>query len=317
MNTIEHSSALQQIVIVTGMSGAGKSTLMNTLEDMGWETIENLPLSLLDRLLLPMADGQDTNVGRSLAIGIDSRSRGFDPEHLTKYMHQLREQRGMFIELVFVDCSGGELEQRFSRTRRRHPLALDRAIYDGIMQERELLDPLRRHADYLIDTTGMATNVLQHIIRERFRNKSDLSLTISLMSFGYSRGLPRNADNVFDMQFLRNPFWDPDLRPLSGQSPLVGAYVSADPAFEPSIEAIKGLLDVLLPRYVDEGKSYLTIAFGCTGGRHRSVFVTELMAEWLRSKGFSSTIRHRDINLGDHVPAKAEQAKAMLSGGNG
>lgn len=303
----------QPIVLVTGMSGAGKSTVMDTLEDMGWEAIENIPLSLLSRLLEPTnEDGE----ARPIAIGIDSRSRGFDAERLAKQLRQLRELRGLSIELVFVDCGGAELEQRFSRTRRRHPLAQDRAIYDGITRERELLDPLKRHADYLVDTTGMATNALQQLIRQRFRDQSAVSLTVSIMSFGFSRGLPRNADNVFDMRFLRNPFWDATLKPLSGLQAEVGDYVSADPAFKPSIEAIQRLLDVLLPRYVEEGKSYLTLAFGCTGGRHRSVFVAELLAEWLRSKGFSPTINHRDIDLGDTAPAKVSQKTEAESEGS-
>ena len=276
------------VMLVTGMSGAGKSTALRTLEDIGWEVVDNLPLSLIDRLLAaPAPHGGDND--RPLAIGIDSRTRGFDPAGI---VGRLRPYDG--LTLLFLDCAGAELQRRYSETRRRHPLAPDRPAEDGIARERELLDPLRRAADQLIDTTDVNVNALQQEIRARFAT-SDASTTLSIMSFGFARGVPRDADLVFDMRFLRNPHWEAALKPLSGLDPDVAAYVAADPAFDEAIARIDGLLALLLPRYSAEGKSYVTVALGCTGGKHRSVHCAETIARNLRDRGFSPTILHRDL----------------------
>ena len=196
--------------------------------------------------------------------------------------------------MLFLDCAGGELERRYSETRRRHPLAPDRPASDGIARERELLAPLREWANRLIDTTNMRANDLAQQIRETFEPDTD-GPVLSVVSFGFARGLPRNADLVFDMRFLRNPHWDPELRGGTGLDPDVAAYVAADPAYEAVIGQIEALLDLLVPRYRAEGKAYVTIAIGCTGGRHRSVHVAERIGRRLREAGFSPTIRHRDL----------------------
>lgn len=285
----------KRILLVTGMSGAGKSTVMNCLEDMGWEAVENLPLGLLDRLLAaPQAlDAQGDD--RPLALGIDSRTRGFDPDRIIMRIKQLRELHGHDVETLFLDCTGAELERRFSETRRRHPMAQDRPVSDGIARERELMGPLRHWAEHVIDTTETQSNELQQQIRARFGGARPEEPTITVMSFGYSRGVPRSADLVFDMRFLRNPHWNLTLRPKTGLDEAVGAYVAKDPAYDQALRQIESLLLLLLPRYAQEGKSYLTIAFGCTGGRHRSVHVTERVAARLRYAGFSLTVAHRDL----------------------
>jgi len=274
------------ILLLTGMSGAGRTTALHALDDLGYEAVDNLPLSLLDALV-------DAPVDRPVAVGIDSRSRAFDPEALVARVAAMKAG-GRTVRLVFVDCSDAELQLRFSETRRRHPLAPDRPASDGIARERELLAPVRRAADLVIDTSDRSPNDLRRLVARLFTKGGDSPLTLSLMSFGYARGLPRDADLVFDMRFLRNPHWEPALRPLTGSDPAVRAHVETDPLFPPAIESIGALLLQLLPGYRREGRAYVTVAFGCTGGRHRSVAVAEAMQERLAAAGWTSTLVHRD-----------------------
>ncbi|MFS0736797.1 RNase adapter RapZ [Sphingomonas sp. 1P06PA] len=290
--TAAGDGAERRILIITGLSGAGKSTALRTFEDLGWETVDNLPLSLLDRLLAAPG-GEREDGDRPLAIGIDSRTRGFDPKAIVRRIARRRE--GGAIELLFLDCGGPELARRFSETRRRHPLALDWPAADGIARERALMEPLHRAADHLFDTTEQSSNGLQQELRDRFGGARAEAPTLTVMSFGFSRGLPRNADLVFDMRFLRNPHWDEALRPGTGFDSGVAAYIAADPAYAEAVERIEALLLLLLPRYAAEGKSYVTVAFGCTGGRHRSVHVAERVAARLRAELFSPTVVHRDL----------------------
>jgi UPF0042 nucleotide-binding protein len=287
-------TAPDRFLLVTGLSGAGKSTALKTFEDLGWETIDNLPIRLLDRLLdNPEGDG------RPLAVGIDGRTRDFDAGRILAKLEGLRSQ-GHHAELLFLDCAARELERRYSETRRRHPLALDRPVADGIAREGDLLDPLRASADLVIDTTDANTNSLQQMLRARFAEGVGGVPTLSIMSFGFSRGLPRGADLVLDVRFLRNPHWDDALRPLTGLDDSVGAFIAADPAYEEGMTRIGDLLLMLLPRYRAEGKSYITVAFGCTGGKHRSVHVAERMGRLLHAAGFSPTIAHRDLVTQKH-----------------
>ena len=283
------------ILLVTGLSGAGKSTALRALEDLGWEVVDNLPISLLRQLLAtPPTRGSDAG-DRPIAIGIDSRTRGFNAEGIVRAIKQLRDGQGYMLSTLFLDCTGIELDRRFSETRRRHPLAEDRPAADGIAREREILEPLRRWADHIIDTTAYSSNELQQDIRHRFAVADRSGPTINVMSFGFARGLPRNADLVFDMRFLRNPHWDAALRPGTGLDADVAAYVMADPAYGAALGQIEGLLETLIPRYQAEGKSYLTIAIGCTGGRHRSVHVAERITAFLTTIGYHPNIIHRNL----------------------
>jgi UPF0042 nucleotide-binding protein len=302
--------APDRILLVTGLSGAGKSTALRTLEDIGWEVVDNLPLPLLEQLLsTPLAKGA-TRGRRPLAIGIDSRTRGFDAQRIVQQIKGLAADHSYPIETLFFDCAGGELLRRYSETRRRHPLALDRPALDGIAAERQLMEPLRRWSDYIIDTTDTDTNALQQQLRQRFAT-GQRGATLHVMSFGFARGLPRNADNVFDMRFLKNPHWVDALRPMTGLDRAVGEYIATDPAYGDAVERIEQLLLVLLPRYEAEGKSYVSLAFGCTGGRHRSVHVAERVAARLRAAGFSPTIEHRDLGtLPRDVIEGAQRAEA-------
>jgi len=299
-----------RILLVTGLSGAGKSTALRTLEDIGWEVVDNLPLSLLEHLLsTPLAKGT-SNRRRPLAIGVDSRTRDFDAQRIVEQIRALSSDQ-LPVETLFFDCTGAELLRRYSETRRRHPLAPDRPAIDGISAERELMAPLRRWSDHIIDTTDTDVPALQQQIRVRFGTAND-SPTLSIISFGFARGLPRSADIVLDVRFLRNPHWDAELRPLTGLDEAVGAYIAGDEGYAEALGRIEELLLTLLPRYRAEGKSYISVAFGCTGGRHRSVHVAERVARRLRDAGFSPTVEHRDLTsrprdgLEDAGPAKVE-----------
>ena len=283
-----------EIVLVTGVSGAGMSTALRTLEDLGWEVVDNLPLPLLDRLLSASPPAGAAHEARPLALGIGARTRAFDPDRAIELIAQLRHD-GRPIELLFLDCASNELERRYDETRRRHPLAQDRPARDGIARERELLAPLRHGADRLIDTTRLAANALSQRVRQTYARDGLSEPTLTIRSFGFSRGLPGDADLVFDMRFLRNPHWDPALRPGTGLDPDVVAYIADDPAYADALERIEDLLLLLIPRYRAEGKAYVSIAIGCTGGKHRSVHVADRIARRLRDAGFSPTVDHRDL----------------------
>lgn len=286
----------KSILLLSGLSGAGKTTALKTLEDMGWEVVDNLPLVLLDRLLdTPLPAGHAGADDRPLALGIDARTRGFDANAIVQRIKALRDNHGHDVETLFLDCSGTELERRFAETRRRHPLALDRPAADGIARERELTEPLRRWASQVIDTTSFSSNALQQAIRDRFSRERLSDPVLTILSFGFSRGMPRNADLMFDMRFLRNPHWDDALRDKTGQDDDVAAYIMADPAYEEAVGKIEELLKIVLPRYAEAGKAYITVAFGCTGGRHRSVHVAERVARYLQDAGFSPTVSHRNM----------------------
>ncbi len=288
-----------RILLVSGMSGAGKSTALKTLEDMGWEVVDNLPFSLLEPLLATRRP-EGAEASRPLALGIDSRTRGFNARAIVATVKAMREDGSDNIATLFLDCAGAELERRYSETRRRHPLAPDRPASDGIARERELIAPLRRWAEYVIDTSATSTHDLQQELRNRFAEDHRAETVTSILSFGFARGLPRNADLVFDVRYLRNPYWDEKLRNLTGLDPAVGQYVRDDPAWAESVERFIGLLLMLIPRYQAEGKAYLTIAFGCTGGRHRSVHVAEFIGAKLRESGINTGITHRDVDSARH-----------------
>ena len=289
------AATAQPILLVTGLSGAGKTTVLKTLEDIGWEAVDNFPIRLAGPLLeIPGSEGR-SGPTVPLALGFDSRTRGFDPDALIKQIKQLQSRTDLNIMTLFVDCAGTEIERRYAETRRRHPLAQDRPAIDGISQERMLMEPLRRWAETVIDTSKLSANELQHDIRERFAGATNSHTTVSITSFGFSRGVPHNADLIFDMRFLRNPHWNDALRPLTGLDQSVADYVQADAAYDEAVGKIRDLLLYLLPLYDAQGKAYVNIAFGCTGGRHRSVYVAEQFGKWLHEAGFSPTVTHRNL----------------------
>jgi len=286
----ESVDSRQRMVLVTGMLGAGKTTALHELEDLGWEAIDNFPIRLLQRLI----DGETGQ--HPLAIGFDCRTRGFVPADTIERVARLAARGDIVVTTLFLDCAGHELERRFNETRRRHFLAQDMPVAAGIAAERELLEPLRRWADVLVDTTNFTTNDLKVRMRELFAATAPQEMTVTISSFGFSRGMPPAADLVFDMRFLDNPHWVQGLREQTGLDEPVAAFIQRDPAFAGAHERISDLLLELLPLYAAKGKSYVNIAFGCTGGRHRSVFVAERMARVLREAGFSPTVLHRNLS---------------------
>ena len=280
----------RHFVMVTGMSGAGLSTTMKSLEDLGYEAVDNLPLFLFD-LLLREAESRD----RPLAISIDSRTRDFSAEALLDRLGRHRDDPGIRLSLVFVDATDDVLLRRFTETRRRHPLAIGRPVIDGIHNERVLLEPVKLASDVVIDTSDLSIHDLRRIVGGHFGLERTPDLGVFVTSFSYRKGLPRDADLVFDVRFLRNPHWDPALRPFTGREPPVAAFIEADPALTPFMERLTGFVAPLLPSYRQEGKSYLTIAIGCTGGRHRSVYIAERLAAWLKGQGTKVSLGHRDL----------------------
>lgn len=278
-----------RVVLVTGPSGAGRSTAINALEDMGYEVIDNIPLSLVPRLI------EGDNLGRPIALGLDARNRDFNATALIELIDGLTVNPHISLNVIYLDCAEDELIRRFSQTRRRHPLAPDGTPIIGIAREVDLLAPIKVRADHLIETTEMSPHDLRAEIAQWFGTAQDAKLAVSLQSFSYKRGVPRGIDMVFDCRFLRNPHWDAVLRSLDGRDAAVVDYIAADPRFDEFLAKVTDLILFLLPAQLDEGKTHLAIGFGCTGGQHRSVAVTELIARRLAEAGWLVAKRHREM----------------------
>jgi UPF0042 nucleotide-binding protein len=278
---------LPRLLLVTGMSGAGKSTVLDTLEDIGWDVVDNLPADLLQSFV----HGADQCRTIDAAVAMDVRSRGFNADRLAALF---RSVEGVEPEILFLDSADGELTQRYSATRRRHPLAADQPAEEGIARERQLMAPLRTAADTVLDTTDLTPADLGAELKRRYGSQTDQPV-ITLASFSFAKGVSRTADLMFDLRFLPNPHWVEELRPLSGLDRPVRAYLAAEPAWDEALSRIEALLIDWIPRYWAAGKNYLTVAFGCTGGRHRSVAAAVEMAERLQRAGFAPNVRHRDL----------------------
>lgn len=282
-------NAPQRIVLVTGPSGAGRSTAINALEDLGYEVIDNLPMSLLPRLL------EGEGLSRPLALGLDVRNRDFSVTGLYELIDELRRNPGYDAEVLFLDSSAEVLIRRYSETRRRHPLAPAETVQDGVMRETDLLVPIRSRADILIDTSEMTPHQLRDEIERWFAEGREAEMAVSVHSFSYKRGMPRGVDMVFDVRFLANPYWDASLRSLNGTDEKVQAYVQNDPRFAAFFNKVLELTLLLLPAYKEEGKKHLSIAFGCTGGQHRSVTLAEILSKALAEHNWPVSIRHREL----------------------
>jgi UPF0042 nucleotide-binding protein len=271
------------------MSGAGRSTALKTLEDMGYEAFDNLPLSLAPALVESAAADAP-----AIAVGADARTRGFAIESMLETLDVAVGRTGRELKVLFIDCDDERLERRYTETRRPHPLAGDRPVMDGIRLERRVVSALRDRADLVIDTSNLTAADLKRLLTGHFALER-VGLRIFVTSFAYRHGIPRDADLIFDTRFLDNPHYVPELRALTGCDPAVAAYIERDPGFLPFFTGLWRLLHPLLPRYEKEGKSYLTIAIGCTGGRHRSVYVAERLAAQLRAAGLRAELAHRDL----------------------
>ncbi len=288
----------RRFVLVTGPSGAGRSSALNVLEDAGFEAIDNLPL----RLLPTLVDGPGQE--RSIAVGIDARTRGFATDIVIDRLSQFAARGDMTVELLYLDCADDVLLRRFSETRRRHPMAEGGPPVAGIEREAKLLRPLRSRADVLIDTTQLNIHELRAEVERWFAPQGRRQLNVSVESFSYKRGLPRSVDMVYDCRFLRNPHWEASLRAANGTNADVAAYVSADPNFDPFADKVLELSQLLLPAFRAEGKSNISIAFGCTGGQHRSVTLAEAHALQLAQLGWQVSIRHRELDRQQGQKAK-------------
>ncbi|WP_295048867.1 RNase adapter RapZ [uncultured Paracoccus sp.] len=319
-----HGSAVpldgaQRLVLVTGPSGAGRSTAINVLEDLGFEAIDNLPLSLIPRLL----DGPSRP--EPLALGLDVRNRDFSASNVIELIDKLTRDPRYAPEVLFLDCAPEVLERRYNETRRRHPLSPDSAPSAGVRAEIDLLQPIRVRADVLVDTSDLSPHDLKAELTRWFDIRHDGRLSVSLHSFSYKRGVPRGIDMMFDCRFLTNPHWEPALRPLTGRDAQVQAYVEGDSRFADFMRRVCEMILFLLPAYVEEGKSHLAVGFGCTGGQHRSVTLAEKVAPVLAKAGWPVSIRHRELerripapsSLGDgaSVPQEADRLRAFDRGG--
>jgi UPF0042 nucleotide-binding protein len=277
------------LVFVTGPSGAGRTTAIRVLEDLGYEGIDNIPLSLVPRLT------EGAPLGHPIALGLDVRNRDFNATALIELIDQLTRDPRVGLEVLYLDCAPGVLIQRYSETRRRHPLAPAETPAQGVEREIDLLAPIRVRADHLVDTTDLTVHDLKAEITRLFDAGPTGRLSVSLQSFSYKRGLPRGLDMIFDCRFLANPHWSPALRPLDGRDPTVEAFVRADPRFAEFFRRVSELLLFLLPAHLEEGKAHLAIGFGCTGGQHRSVAMAEMVGNALAEAGWPVSKRHREL----------------------
>ena len=285
-----------EVMIVTGLSGAGRSTCLKLLEDYDFEAIDNLPLTLISDLLSPLISNSKNKSLKKIAIGVDPRTRGFSAQSLLKTLEKLQLKKAKF-SIIFLDCNDENLIRRFTETRRKHPLANDRPVSDGIKAERRLLEEIRQAAHNTMDSSNLTLPEFQILVKKTLNLEKNKKLNVTVISFGFRNGLPPEADMIFDVRFLNNPHYDPKLQPLDGRESAIANFIEADPAFQPFFDNLTRLLNPLFPRYSAEGKSYLTIAFGCTGGKHRSVFGAEKFVHWLQKTDYSLSTRHRDLTI--------------------
>lgn len=287
------NSSKVPILLITGMSGSGRSFALKTLEDMGYETIDNLPLTFLEPVV-----STSNKVSRPLAISIDVRTRDFSSDMFLKELEKLTQDTRLNTQVIFFDCDDEILARRYNATRHLHPLAQERPLLDGIRLERHLLSVIKEHSDHVIDTSITTTLELMGHLKRLFLVKKGRGMSIFITSFSFRYGLPREADMVFDARLLNNPFYIEELRSLSGEDKEVAEFIQKDKIFPTFINSIKSIVSSSLPCFEEQGRGYLTVAVGCTGGRHRSVYIAERLTEWLRTTKTQVKLRHRDLKKG-------------------
>ncbi len=282
---------MADILLIAGLSGAGRSQAADDLEDLGWFVVDNMPTELIDKVVEIAAVGESL---AKLALVVSTPTAQRDVVDVLK---RLRKS-GHRVRMLFLDATNGELVKRYGSTRRKHPLAEGKSgVEEAITKERSLLEPVKAEADLVIDTTNLTIHQLKNQLGELFTDDGELdTMQISVVSFGYKHGLPLDVDLVFDVRFLPNPHWDEDLRPLSGLDVPVRDFVMEQSLSVKFLDQLTGMLTLLLPAYKSEGKSYLTVAIGCTGGRHRSVVIAEQLKQWLIQVSHNPRVTHRDIS---------------------
>ena len=283
------------ILFVTGRSGAGLSTVLKILEDLGYETMDNVPVSLLLGFFNKINLGEEKISSKAIAVGLNIRTSSFDAINFIKDLESIKYIEKFKLETVFLDCDENTLSQRYTKTRRKHPLAKDSNLIDGIRVENEIIKPLRETANLVIDTSLMGVNDLRQLISGNYTLKDTNTIAIGIKSFAFPNGLPRESDLVFDVRFLKNPFYDDSLRSKTGRDSEVGKYIMTDPEYKSFFDNLSNMISSLLPLYKAEGKAYLTISIGCTGGQHRSVFVAEEIANSLISSDYEVEVSHREL----------------------
>lgn len=284
-----------KLIIVTGLSGSGKSTALHVLEDLGYYCVDNLPASLLPALAKEMVEQAELNY-QQVAVGIDARNPPADLEQFVRIRHDLRES-GILVEIFFFDADTPTLLQRFSETRRKHPLTSRGLLLpEAIAKERQLLEPLRASAQLCFDTTHTHQHQLRDLIVDRVGRRMGDVLSILFISFGYKHGIPADADYVFDLRCLPNPHWEPHLRPLTGHDRAVVNFLEKSPLVEVMYQVLESFIASWIPHFEADNRSYLTIALGCTGGQHRSVYVTERLGRHFRAQRPNVQIRHRELH---------------------
>lgn len=288
--TLIANETTKRLILITGMSGSGRSFALKTLEDMGYETIDNLPLSFLE----PVISTYD-GASRCLAISVDVRTRDFSSDNFLEKLKKLTQKTDLHTQLIFFDCDDEVLARRYNESRHIHPLAQKGSVIEGIHLERQLISTIKDYADHVIDTSITSSLELGEHLRRLFLLKKEFSMSILVTSFSYRHGLPREADMVFDARLLNNPFYVDELRSLSGNEKPVATYIERDAALAPFIGSIKDLIMSSLTRFETQGRGYLTIAIGCTGGQHRSVYIANKLAEWLQKEKNQVKLRHRDL----------------------
>lgn len=279
----------RQLVILTGLSGSGKGSVLNTFEDLGFYCVDNMPVDLIPSFADLFSQNEDL---QRAALLVDAREGALLSRLPLIYM---RLRRDYPTTLIFIEAGEETLLRRFSETRRPHPLGRDRSVRQSIARETKMMEPIRRLADLVIDTTKFNVHELRRFITKRFQHQTHRPLLVSVVSFGFRGGVPSDADLVFDVRFLPNPHFVPALRPYSGKDKKVTRYIRSFPQTGEFLRRIRSLLAYLLPHYVREGKSYLTVAFGCTGGRHRSVMMAEAIRKDLAGAGYDAKVSHRDL----------------------
>ncbi|MCF2905728.1 RNase adapter RapZ [Octadecabacter sp. CECT 8868] len=279
----------QKLIVVSGPSGAGRSTAINVLEDLGFEAIDNVPLTLIPRL----TDGE---LQSPLAIGIDVRNRDFSNAGVAEMLKNLQLRDDIDAQLLYLEADEDTLVRRYSETRRRHPLAPDEPAIQGIRKEADLLAPLREQAEILLDTSELSPHDLKARLTDWFGEDGGSLFGVSLQSFSYKRGAPKGVDMTFDCRFLKNPYWEPALRTFTGLDAAVGDYIQTDPRAAEFMDKVLDLLLMLLPAFREEGKSHVSVGFGCTGGQHRSVYVTEQLVLALANNDWRVSKRHRELD---------------------